>query len=132
MSNSTSSAVRRSWVSVVSLEPSAEDAVLVRVTEPDKEVFIAKEGRDLVIRVREAGSEGARVFVRTPLRALSEAVAGACEERDTSLRYSPGRVARLLIPVLRGTEIEVRAGDTRMDVSVWYDGLGPDTGPSLG
>ena len=97
----------------------AEDAVLVRVTEPDNEVFIAKEGGDLVIRVREGGSEGARVFIRTPLRALSEAVRGACEERETSFRCSPGRMARSLIPVLRGTEIEVRDGDTRVDVSVW-------------
>ncbi len=95
-----------------------EDAVLVRVTEPGNEVLIAKEGEDLVIRVRE-GSEGARVFVRTPLRALSEAVQDACEERETSFRCSPGRMARALIPVLRGTEIEVRDGDTRVDVSVW-------------
>ena len=93
--------------------------MLVRVTEPDNEVFIAKEGGDLVIRVREGGSEGARVFIRTPLRALSEAVRGACEERETSFRCSPGRMARSLIPVLRGTEIEVRDGDTRVDVSVW-------------
>ena len=95
----------------------AEDAVLVRVTEPDNEVFIAKEGGDLVIRVREG--DGVRIFVRTPLRALSEAVHGACEERGSSLRCSPGRMARSLIPVLRGTEIEVRDGDTRVDVSVW-------------
>ncbi len=97
----------------------AEDAVLVRVTEPDNEVIIAKEGGDLVIRVREAGTEGARVFVRTPLRALSEAVQDACEERETSFRCSPGRMARSLIPVLRGTEIEVRDGNSRVDVTVW-------------
>ena len=96
-----------------------EDAVLVRVTEPDNEVLIAKEGEDLVIRVREGGSDDARVFVRTPLRALSEAFGSACEDRGSSLRCSPGRMARALIPVLRGTEIEVRDGETRVDVSVW-------------
>ena len=96
-----------------------EDAVLVRVTEPDNEVLIAKEGEDLVIRVREGGSDDARVFVRTPLRALSEAFGSACEEGGSSLRCSPGRMARALIPVLRGTEIEVRDGETRVDVSVW-------------
>ena len=96
-----------------------EDAVLVRVTEPDNEVLIAKEGEDLVIRVREGGSGDARVFVRTPLRALSEAFGSACEEGGSSLRCSPGRMARALIPVLRGTEIEVRDGETRVDVSVW-------------
>ena len=97
----------------------AEDAVLVRVTEPDNEVLIAKEGKDLVIRVREGGSDDARVFVRTPLRALSEAFGSACEEGGSSLRCSPGRMARAFIPVLRGTEIEVRDGDTRVDVTVW-------------
>ena len=97
----------------------ADDAVLVQVSEPDNEVRIAKEGENLVIRVREGGGEGPRVFVSTPLRALAEAARSACEPHGASFRCHPAQLARSFIPVVRGSEIEVRDGDTRVDVSGW-------------
>ena len=98
----------------------AEDAVLVRVTDGKDRVLVAKEGDDLVVRVREGGARGARVLVRTPLRALTEAAA-ACEEDETSsrVRCDPRQIARSLIGFARGMEVEVRDGDTEVDISVW-------------
>ena len=97
----------------------ADDAVLVRVTEGEDEVEVAKEGDDLVIRVRERGSAGARVFVRTPLQAI-ESVADACVQADESgIQCNPGRMARSLITAIRGAEVKVREGTTKVDVTVW-------------
>ena len=97
----------------------AEDAVLVKVTEPDNEVLIAKEGDDIVVRVREGGASGARVLVRAPLGALAE-IAGACEESgDSKVHCHPGRMARSFLSAVRGAEVEVRDGKTRVDVTVW-------------
>ena len=97
-----------------------ENAVLVEVTDGQDRVLVAKEGDDLVIRVREGGMVGGRVFVRTPLRALAEA-ASACEETEdaAAIRCDPRRMARSLIAFARGAEIEVRDGETRVDISVW-------------
>ena len=69
--------------------------MLVEVTDGQDRVLVAKEGDDLVIRVREGGMVGSRVFVRTPLRALAEA-ASACEETGdaAAIRCDPRRMAR--------------------------------------
>ena len=97
----------------------AEDAVLVRVTDGEEQALIAKEGNELVIRVHEGGTEGARVLVRAPLEVL-ESVADACEPvGESGIRCNPRRMAQSLIAAIRGTEIEVREGGTRVDVTVW-------------
>ncbi len=106
----------------------AEDATLVHVTEGDTEVLIAVEAEDLVARIREEGAD-TRVFLRAPIRALAEAVA-ACDpapdatsdsgpERSAAVRCDRRALARGLIRFARGTEIEVRDGETRVDISIW-------------
>ncbi len=103
---------------VAALE-AADDAVLVRATEGDEQVLVAKEGKNIVVRVQEGDASGARVLVRAPLRALTE-VSEACEVGESSrVRCHPGRMARSLLSALRGAEVEVRDGDTRVDVTVW-------------
>lgn len=97
----------------------AGDAVLVRVTDGDEQVLIATEGDDLVIRVREGGDSGDRVFLRTPLRVLED-IGDACEASgDSEVRCHPLGMARSLLSAARGTEIEVRDGATRVDITVW-------------
>ena len=97
----------------------AGDAELVRVTDGEDQVLIATEGGDLVIRVREGGDPGKRVFVRTPLGVLED-IGDACEVAgDSGVRCDPVGMARSLITAARGTEIEVRDGATRVDVTVW-------------
>lgn len=99
-----------------------EDAVLVRVEDGDDLVLVAKERDDLVVRVQEGGSD-ARVFVRTPIRALARAAA-ACEEapteRDASRVRCDGRaLATAMVRFARGAEVEVRDRDARVDLSIW-------------
>ena len=97
----------------------AGDAVLVRVTDGEDQVLIATEGDDLVIRVREGGDPGNRVFVRTPLRVLED-IGDACEmSGDSEIRCHPLGMARSLLSAARGSEIEVRDGETRVDITVW-------------
>ena len=97
----------------------AGDAELVRVTDGDDQVLIATEGGDLVIRVREGGDAGNRVFLRTPLEVLED-IGDACEAYgDSEVRCHPLGMARSLLTAARGTEIEVRDGDTRVDITVW-------------
>lgn len=97
----------------------AGDAVLVRVTDGEEQVLIATEGDDLVIRVREGGDPGNRVFVRTPLRVLED-IGDACEmSGDSEIRCNPLGMARSLITAARGSEVEVRDGETRVDITVW-------------
>ena len=97
----------------------AGDAELVRVTDGEDQVLIATEGDDLVIRVREGGDPGNRVFLRTPLRVLED-IGDACEvSGDSEVRCHPLGMARSLITAARGTEIEVRDGETRVDITVW-------------
>ena len=97
----------------------AGDAELVRVTDGEDQVLIATEGDDLVIRVREDGDSGNRVFLRTPLRVLED-IADACEVSGGSeVRCHPLGMARSLLSAARGTEIEVRDGETRVDITVW-------------
>lgn len=97
----------------------AGDAVLVRVTDGEDQVLIATEGDDLVIRVREGGDPGNRVFVRTPLRVLED-IGDACEmSGDSEIRCNPLGMARSLITAARGSEVEVRDGETRVDITVW-------------
>ena len=97
----------------------ADDAVLVKITDNEDQVQIAKEDDDLVIRVREGGAAGARVFVRAPLGVLEE-MGDACEVSEAAeVRCHPGRLARALFSAVRGAEIEVRDGRTRVDVTVW-------------
>ncbi|MDE2660911.1 MAG: hypothetical protein OXI45_11955 [Acidobacteriota bacterium] len=97
----------------------AGDAELVRVTDGEDLVLIATEGDDLVIRVREGGDSGNRVFLRTPLRVLED-IGNACEaSSDSEVRCHPLGMARSLITAARGTEIEVRDGETRVDITVW-------------
>jgi hypothetical protein len=97
----------------------AEDAVLVKVTDDEEEVLVAKEGDDLVVRVHEGGDDGARVLVRTPIEAL-ENVAGACEAAgDGRVHCHPRRMAEAFLTALRGAEVAVREGDTRVGVTVW-------------
>ena len=97
----------------------AGDAELVRVTGGEDEVLIATEGDDLVIRVREGGDPGNRVFLRTPLRVLED-IGDACEASGESrIRCDPLGMARSLLSAARGTEIEVRDGETRVDITVW-------------
>ena len=95
------------------------DAVLVRVTDGEDQVVVATEGDDLVIRVREGGDPGNRVFVRTPLRVLED-IGDACEmSGDSEIRCHPLEMARSLLSAARGSEIEVRDGETRVDITVW-------------
>ena len=97
----------------------AGDAVLVRVTDGEEQVLVATEGDDLVIRVREGGKEGTRVFLRTPLRVLED-LGDACEAAgDSEVRCHPLGMARSVLSAARGTEIEVRDGENRVDVTVW-------------
>lgn len=97
----------------------AGDAVLVRVTDGEDQVLIATEGDDLVIRVQEGGDPGNRVFVRTPLRVLED-IGDACEmSGDSGVRCHPLGMARSLLSAARGSEIEVRDGETRVDITVW-------------
>lgn len=97
----------------------AGDAVLVRVTDGEDQVLIATEGDDLVIRVQEGGDPGNRVFVRTPLRVLED-IGDACEmSGDSGVRCHPLGMARSLLSAARGAEIEVRDGETRVDITVW-------------
>lgn len=97
----------------------AGDAVLVRVTDGEDQVLIATEGDDLVIRVREGGDPGNRVFVRTPRRVLED-IGNACEvSGDSEIRCRPLGMARSLLSAARGSEIEVRDGETRVDITVW-------------
>ncbi len=97
----------------------AGDAVLVRVTDAEEQVLVATEGDDLVVRVREGGDSGNRVFLRTPLRVLED-IGDACEAvGDSEVRCHPLGMARSLLSASRGTEIEVRDGETRVDVTVW-------------
>ncbi len=97
----------------------AGDAVLVRVTDGEDRVEVATEGDDLVIRVREGGDPGNRVFVRTPLRVLED-IGDACEmSGDSGIRCHPLGMARSLLSAARGSEIEVRDGETRVDITVW-------------
>lgn len=96
-----------------------DDAVLVRVTEGEDQVHIAKEGDDFVVRVREGGAHGARVFVRAPVRALREAAAACEPEASSGVRCDLRQIAHSLIAFARGAEVEVRDGETRVDISVW-------------
>ena len=97
----------------------AGDAELVRVTDGEDQVLIATEGGYLVIRVREGGDAGNRVFLRTPLEVLED-IGDACEAYgDSEVRCHPLGMARSLLTAARGTEIEVRDGDTRVDITVW-------------
>ena len=97
----------------------AGDAVLVRVTDGEEQVVVATEGDDLVVRVREGGDSGNRVFLRTPLRVLED-IGDACEASgDSEVRCDPLGMARSLLSASRGTEIEVRDGETRVDITVW-------------
>ncbi len=99
----------------------APDAVLVEITDgEDLLLRVAKADEDLVIRVREGGEAGSRVFVRTPLRALDEA-AGACEEVEGSsrIRCDARELALSLIALARGAEVEVQDAETRVSLSVW-------------
>ena len=97
----------------------AGDAVLIRVTDGEEQVVVATEGDDLVVRVREGGDSGNRVFLRTPLRVLED-IGDACEAvGDSEVRCHPLGMARSLLSASRGTEIEVRDGETRVDVTVW-------------
>ncbi len=97
----------------------AGDAVLIRVTDGEEQVLVATEGDDLVVRVREGGDSGNRVFPRTPLRVLED-LGDACEAvGDSEVRCHPLGMARSLLSASRGTEIEVRDGETRVDVTVW-------------
>ena len=97
----------------------AGDAVLVRVTDGEEQVVVATEGDDLVVRVQEGGDPGTRIFVRTPLRVL-ENIGDACEvSGDSEVRCNPLGMARSLLAATRGTEIEVRDGETRVDITVW-------------
>ena len=97
----------------------AGDAVLVRITDGEEQVLVATEGDDLVIRVREGGDPGNRVFLRTPLRVLED-IGNACEASgDSEVRCHPLGMARSLLAAARGTEIEVRDGETRVDITVW-------------
>lgn len=97
----------------------AGDAVLVRVTDGSDQVVVATEGDELVIRVREGGDPGNRVFVRTPLRVLED-IGDACEmSGDSEIRCHPLAMARSLLSAARGSEIEVRDRETRVDITVW-------------
>ena len=97
----------------------AGDAEIVRVTDGEDQVLIATEGDDLVVRVREGGDSGNRVFLRTPLRVLED-IGDACEASgESEIRCHPLGMARSLLSAARGTEIEVRDGQTRVDISVW-------------
>ncbi len=97
----------------------AGDAVLIRVTDGEEQVVVATEGDDLVVRVREGGDSGNRVFLRTPLRVLED-LGNACEAvGDSEVRCHPLGMARSLLSASRGTEIEVRDGETRVDITVW-------------
>ena len=97
----------------------AGDAVLVRVTDGEDQVVVATEGDDLVIRVQEGGDPGNRVFVRTPLRVLED-IGDACDvSGDSEVRCNPLGMARSLITAARGSEVEVRDGETRVDITVW-------------
>ena len=97
----------------------AGDAVLVRVTDGEDQVLIATEGDDLVIRVQEGGEPGNRVFVRTPLRVLED-IGDACDmSGDSEIRCHPLEMARSLLSAARGSEIEVRDGEIRVDITVW-------------
>ncbi len=94
-----------------------EDAVLVEVRSAEEQVLVASEDGDLVVRVREEGPEGARVRIRAPLRALTEA-AEACRSEDTALPGCGRRLVRSLLTHARGAEIEVRDGETGVDIRV--------------
>lgn len=97
----------------------AEDAVLVRVTEDEEQVLIAKEGDELVVRVAEGGDAGTRVLVRTPLEVL-KSFSDACEPAgESGVRCHPVRMAESLLAAIRGAEIEVRDHDIKVDVTVW-------------
>ena len=97
----------------------AGDAVLVQVTDGEEQVLVATEGDDLVVRVQEGGDSGNRVFLRTPLRVLED-IGDACEAvGDSEVRCHPLGMARSLLSASRGTEIEVRDGETRVGVTVW-------------
>lgn len=104
---------------VVRALASAEDAVLINVIDDEEQVSVAKDGDELVVRVEEGGTDGARVLVRAPLKAL-ESVADACAPAgEGRVHCHPRDLARSVLTAIRGAEVAVRDGDTRVDVTVW-------------
>lgn len=102
-----------------------EDAVLAEIEERESLVRIVREGDELVLQVREGPeAEGTRVAVRWPIRSLTEAAAACSTESGPDgsteeIRCDLRQVAYGLLRAARGGEVEVRAPEGRVDISIW-------------